>query len=46
MIIATEIGMAIGVFWHIWAVYGFWWGLWYACTWPIWLGLRVAALFT
>lgn len=33
----------LGVLWHVWSSYGFWWGLIYGAFWQIWLGYRVAA---
>lgn len=36
-------GVAIGVFWYVWGVYGFWWALVYALCWPEWIGFRLAA---
>lgn len=33
----------MGVFWYVWGLYGFWWGLAYGLFWQIWLGYRIAA---
>lgn len=35
-------GIGLGVFWGIWGVYGFWWGLLYGLFWPVWFGYRAA----
>lgn len=34
--------IAIGVWWFVWGVKGFWWGALYGLGWPVWLGYRVA----
>lgn len=40
-----SLGVAYGVFWYVWGVYGFWWGLVYGAFWPIWVGYRLASYF-
>jgi len=35
-------GVGLGVFWGVWGVYGFWWGLLYGFFWPVWFGYRLA----
>ncbi len=35
-------GVGFGVAWHVWSVYGFWWGVLYGAFWPVWLGHRLA----
>lgn len=35
-------GAGIGVFWFVWGKLGFWWGLLYGFSWPIWIGYRIA----
>jgi hypothetical protein len=37
-------GFGLGVWWYVWGVKGFWWGLLYGFFWPIWLGYHVAEL--
>lgn len=37
------LSVAIGVWWHVWGIYGFWWGVCYGFFYPIWLGYRLAA---
>lgn len=37
------LSVAIGVWWYVWGVYGFWWGVCYGFFWPVWLGFRLAA---
>ncbi len=39
------LGPGLGVLWHIWTVYGFWWGVWYGAFWPVWVGYRLAVMF-
>ena len=36
--------MGSGVFWCVWAAYGFWWGLLYGFFWEVWLGYWLARL--
>lgn len=36
-------GLGFGVLWHVWTLYGFWWGVLYGLFWPVWLGYRLAA---
>ena len=36
------IPVSIGVFWYVWGVYGFWWGLLYGGFWEVWVGFRLA----
>jgi hypothetical protein len=36
-------GIGIGVWWYVWGVYGFWWGVLYGFFWPVWIGFRLAA---
>lgn len=38
-------GPGWGVFWYVWEIYGFWWGLLYGFFWPIWIGYRIAQYF-
>lgn len=38
-----SLGLAIGIWWYVWGIYGFWWGVCYGLFWPIWVGYRVAA---
>lgn len=35
-------GVGFGVWWYVWDIYGFWWGILYGMFWPIWIGYRVA----
>jgi len=35
--------VSIGVWWYVWGIYGFWWGVCYGFFWPVWLGFRLAA---
>ena len=35
-------GVSYGVFWFVWAKYGFWWGVLYGLCWPVWVGYRLA----
>lgn len=37
------LSVAIGVWWYVWGIYGFWWGVCYGFFWPVWLGYRLAA---
>lgn len=39
------LSVAGGVWWYVWGVYGFWWGLLYGFFWPVWVGYRLAAYF-
>lgn len=36
-------GIGIGVWWFVWHLYGFWWGVLYGLFWPVWIGYRLAA---
>ena len=36
-------GVGLGVWWYVWSLYGFWWGVLYGAFWPIWVGYRMAA---
>lgn len=40
VMISTGIGG--GVFWHVWTLYGFWWGVLYGLFWQSWVGYRLA----
>lgn len=40
--VGISVGFGLGVFWHVWSLYGFWWGLLYGIGWGPWLGYRVA----
>jgi hypothetical protein len=40
---AISLGIAFGVFWHIWGIYGFWWGLLYGFFWVLWVGYKLSA---
>jgi len=40
-----SLSVAGGVFWYVWGVYGFWWGLLYGFFWPVWVGYRMAWYF-
>jgi hypothetical protein len=35
-------GVGLGVWWAIWGLKGFWWGVLYGMFWPIWIGYRLA----
>lgn len=35
-------GVGCGVFWYVWGVHGFWWGVFYGLFWHYWLGYRLA----
>lgn len=35
-------GVGVGVFWYVWGIYGFFWGLAYGLWWPVWIGYRLA----
>lgn len=37
-----SLSIAIGVWWYVWGVYGFWWGVFYGFFWPVWIGFRLA----
>jgi hypothetical protein len=37
-----SLGVAIGVWWYVWGLYGFWWGVLYGLFFPVWLGFRLA----
>lgn len=39
--LSLEVG--IGVWWFVWGVKGFWWGVLYGICWEIWGGYRLAA---
>ncbi len=34
--------VGLGVWWAVWDVYGFWWGLLYGLFWHEWVGYRLA----
>lgn len=34
-----------GVFWAVWDVYGFWWGVLYGMFWQFWIPYRLAEFF-
>lgn len=36
------LSVGVGVFWAVWGVYGFWWGLLYGFFWPVWAGYHLA----
>lgn len=38
-----KLGIALGVWWYVWGLYGFWWGVCYGLFWPEWVGYRLAA---
>ena len=40
--IIFSIGAGVGVFWYVWGLYGFWWGLLYGIFWHVWGGYRLA----
>lgn len=40
---AFPFGIGLGVWWFVWGVKGFWWGVLYGLCWPIWIGYRLAA---
>ena len=40
--LAFVLPVGIGVFWYVWGLYGFWWGLLYGFFWMIWAGYRLA----
>lgn len=35
-------GIGLGVFWAVWGVHGFFWGVLYGFFWPIWVGYHLA----
>lgn len=40
--VSVTTGVGIGVFWHVWSLHGFWWGLAYGIFWQVWVGYRLA----
>ena len=34
--------LGLGIWWYVWGVKGFWWGVLYGLCWPIWVGYRLA----
>ena len=38
----TRFGIGIGVWWYIWGLYGFWWGILYGLFWEVWAGIKLA----
>lgn len=38
----VKVSMAAGIFWAVWTVKGFWWGVLASLFWPAWLGYHVA----
>jgi hypothetical protein len=38
-----DFGISAGVFWYVWGLYGFLWGLCYGMFWEFWAGYRLAA---
>ena len=40
---AWPMGIGFGVWWFVWGVKGFWWGVLYGLCWPIWIGYHMAA---
>ena len=34
--------IGVGVWWYVWGLYGFWWGVLYGTCWQIWVGYRLA----
>ena len=39
-------GIGLGVWWVVWSVKGFWWGVLYGLGWPVWVGYRMAEFLT
>lgn len=39
------LGINLGVFWYVWGLYGFWWGVLYGIGAPVWIGFRIASYF-
>jgi hypothetical protein len=39
-------GVGLGVWWFVWGVKGFWWGVWYGMFWPVWAGYHLAIALT
>lgn len=39
------IAIGFGIFWAVWAHYGFLWALVYTLFWPVWFGYRMAGFF-
>lgn len=35
-------GVGFGVWWYVWGLYGFWWGVLYGVFWQVWAGYRLA----
>lgn len=40
-VVSIVSGIGSGIMWHVWSLYGFWWGVLYGLFWPIWIGYRV-----
>ena len=34
--------IGVGVWWYVWGIYGFAWGVLYGVFWQIWVGYRLA----
>ena len=41
LIAAIRFGIGIGAWWHIWGIYGFWWGMLYGVFWEVWVGIKL-----
>lgn len=39
----TSSAISIGVWWGVWGLYGFWWGILYGLFWEFILGFKLAA---
>lgn len=37
-----DLALSSMVGWHTWTLYGFWWGVWYACVWEFYIGMKLA----
>ena len=40
--LTLQTSVTFGVWWNVWGVYGFWWGVWYGLFWEIWVGYKLS----